>query len=432
MKYLRKFENEAAYEAYKESEDWITPNVSLCTGENTVKYEPFIPLPPHGYSQDYLTIVSASDNNVIGWKVSDVSEAKTISVSTDNGSTWTDVTSTTSGATLATLNTGDKLLIKGSNTAYGISSNYNYFTSSDQFNVEGNIMSLLYGDNFEDQATLSSNYTFENLFYNSKIVNACNLILPATTLANSCYSSMFQGCTSLVTAPELPATTLAFGCYQIMFRDCTSLVTVTAPELPATTLANNCYLSMFDGCTSLVTAPELPATTLAQGCYSKMFDGCTSLVTAPELPATTLAISCYSSMFYGCTSLVTAPELPATTLANSCYSNMFYGCTSLVTAPELPATTLAFGCYQIMFRDCTSLVTPATTLAQSCYYLMFYGCNNLSKITMLATNTSAFNCLSEWVKEVAATGTFIKNPAMKTLPTGVNGIPSGWTVEDAS
>lgn len=36
---------------------------------------------------------------------------------------------------------------------------------------------------------------------------------------------------------------------------------------------------MFNGCTSLTTAPELPATTLAQGCYSNMFKGCSSLNT---------------------------------------------------------------------------------------------------------------------------------------------------------
>ena len=34
-----------------------------------------------------------------------------------------------------------------------------------------------------------------------------------------------------------------------MFSDCTSLT--TAPELPATTLANYCYASMFKGCSKL-------------------------------------------------------------------------------------------------------------------------------------------------------------------------------------
>ena len=100
--------------------------------------------------------------------------------------------------------------------------------------------------------------------------------LEQTTLAASCYSSMFRSCTGLTSAPELPATTLAPGCYYSMFGDCTGLT--SAPELPATTLAPDCYTSMFNGCTGLTSAPELPATTLNKtSCYASMFNGCTDL-----------------------------------------------------------------------------------------------------------------------------------------------------------
>ena len=256
--------------------------------------------------------------------------------------------------------------------------------------------------------------------------------LPATTLAISCYSSMFSGCTGLTTAPELPVTTLDDSCYSSMFYGCTSLT--TAPELPATTLASNCYSYMFSGCTSLTTAPELPATTLEYECYYCMFQGCTSLTATPELPATILADWCYNCMFENCTSLTTAIELPATTLAQSCYGHMFNSCASLTEAPELPATTLASNCYGCMFQGCTSLTTapelPATTLADYCYYSMFYGCSKLNKITMLATDISGSSCLYYWVNGVSSTGTFIKHPNMTSLPSGFNGIPSGWTVQD--
>ena len=95
------------------------------------------------------------------------------------------------------------------------------------------------------------------------------------------------------------------------------------------TMANYCYRSMFQDCTSLTQAPALPATTLADYCYSYMFYGCTSLAQASTLPATTLAKYCYQEMFHGCTSLTQAPALPATILADGCYNNMFYNCTSL-------------------------------------------------------------------------------------------------------
>lgn len=37
-----------------------------------------------------------------------------------------------------------------------------------------------------------------------------------------------------------------------------------------------------------------------------------------------------------------------------------------------------------------------------------------------------------WVIGVASTGTFVKNPEMTSWPTGIYGIPEGWTVQDAS
>ena len=176
----------------------------------------------------------------------------------------------------------------------------------------------------------------------------------------------------------------------------------------------------------------LPATSLSSYYYSNMFNGCSALIAAPALPATRLARWCYASMFFGCSSLKTAPALPATTLANYCYSGMFRGCRALTTAPTLPATKLTEQCYMSMFNGCSSLVTapalPATTLVTYCYNSMFNGCSKLNNITMLATDISATNCLNDWVNGVAATGTFTKAASMTSLPSGVNGIPSGWTV----
>ena len=176
--------------------------------------------------------------------------------------------------------------------------------------------------------------------------------------------------------------------------------------LPATTLSENCYYFMFSGCSNLTTAPALPATTLATGCYLYMFQSCSSLTTAPELPATTLANNCYSSMFASCSSLTAAPELPATTLTNACYMEMFNGCSSLTAAPML----------------------PATTLVDFCYFLMFLNCSSLNSVTCLATDITAEFCTTNWLKNVAATGTFNKPMSMNgwTINSS-DGIPAGWT-----
>ena len=419
--YLKLFKTHSEYEAYSVGGEMLKPNVSYCRQENEVHYNPWT------WADTYLIFVAKE----AGTFTFTPQNSNVISYSTDNGDSWIVGNS-------VEVNSGDRVLWKGTMTPS--SSGMGTFSSTANFDAEGNVMSLLFGDNFKGQVDLTGKTNaFYQLFYNNdKVMSAENLSLPATTLANRCYYSMFQGCTSLVAAPELPATTLERQCYYSMFQGCTSLV--TAPEPPATTLADYCYGSMFKGCTALATAPVLPATTLASSCYSSMFQGCTSLVTAPSiLPATTLTSQCYYSMFQGCTSLVTAPELSATSIyygdEGSCV-NMFQGCTSLVTAPSiLHATTLNAGCYYGMFKGCTALtkapVLPATTLASSCYGEMFRGCTNLNYIKAMFTTTPGTDTMN-WVDGVASTGTFVKNSAATWNVTGVYGIPSGWTVETAS
>ena len=52
---------------------------------------------------------------------------------------------------------------------------------------------------------------------------------------------MFYGCTNLTTAPVLPATTLVQSCYSSMFRGCTSLnyIKATFTTTPSSTYTSN-------------------------------------------------------------------------------------------------------------------------------------------------------------------------------------------------
>ena len=104
------------------------------------------------------------------------------------------------------------------------------------------------------------------------------------------------------------------------------------------------FTSLFNNCAQLTSAPKLPATDLHEEGYLGMFAGCTSLTTAPELPATNLRSKCYQAMFQGCTSLTTAPKLKATTLQSQCYFRMFYGCTILNSVTMLATDVSAFEC----------------------------------------------------------------------------------------
>ena len=317
--------------------------------------------------------------------------------------TWTTIT--LNGTNTISMLSGERVYFRNDSGSFNwyyipADSFYTQINCSNYHKVGGNINSLLDYNNYNVAITP---YCFYNLFYkNEYLTDASELIFSKTSLAIGCYSWMFNKCTSLTSAPKLPSTTLAEYCYNGMFGGCTSLT--TAPALPATTLARSCYNGMFSICTALTSAPKLPATTLAIGCYQSMFGYCENLTTPPELPATTIARFCYEHMFQGCKSLTTAPALPAKTLEYSCYNSMFYGCTSLTTAPAL----------------------PAKTLAESCYYYMFQNCASLNSITVYADDISALNCTTDWLSNVASSGTF-RNLGSVIYPTGTSGIPTGWT-----
>ena len=186
-----------------------------------------------------------------------------------NGGAWTAF-----NGTIVSMSAGDEIWFKGDLTSgVGASSesSASKFYTSGKFYVSGNAQSLSSFNN-----TLLG-YHFARLFNKCVGLNVdvnTPLVLPATTLANYCYQNMFQGCTSLTTAPALPATTLAGYCYSYMFQGCTSLT--TAPELPATTLAGSCYSYMFQNCTSLNYIKALFTTTPSSTYTSNWVSGVAS------------------------------------------------------------------------------------------------------------------------------------------------------------
>ena len=233
-KYLAKFGSTSDYNTFAESNDYITPNVSAIYGSNTVFYNPYV----HDYSKDYLTF-EALESDTFAF-------TNDINYSIDNGETWTLLSANTN---TPTINVGEKIIWKAElmpTSSNGIGT----FSSTGEFNVMGNAMSLLYGDNFIGQVDLTGkDYAFYKLFNNcTKLINTDNLSLFATTLASSCYRMMFQYCTSLTTAPVLPATILTPQCYRYMFYGCTSLnsITMLATNIPSS-IANYCLKDWVSG-----------------------------------------------------------------------------------------------------------------------------------------------------------------------------------------
>lgn len=200
---------------------------------------------PDYYKKQYLTFEILS-SGVINWGADNTSTFQY----SKNGGEWT---SLAPNGTISVVN-NDKVRFKGTGNPIPGYINptqiFGFRGTTCSYNVYGNIMSLLGGDSFQNITTFPANNWFHQLFMSTSVIDASNLILPATTLTESCYSNMFNGCTSLIAAPELPATSLGQDCYQAMFYGCTSLT--TAPELLATeNFANHCYRWMFTNCANL-------------------------------------------------------------------------------------------------------------------------------------------------------------------------------------
>ena len=281
------------------------------------------------YAEQYLTLDVLTSGDIL-WTHSGLTTPITISYSKDYGVTWQTITTSASGTPIS-VNAGDKVLIKGTNSRYteGDKTKFSAFSGGTAtYNVEGNIMSLIYGDNFVGQTTLSTAWALANVFNTSNIVSARNLVIPATTLSDYCYRATFANCSYLTTPPELIATTLA------------------------------------------------------EGCYWYMFDNDSALTVAPDLPSTTLAVGCYVGMFHNCSGLTTAPDLLATTLPTSAYTSMFDSCT------------------------------------------------HLSYIKCLATSIVAASATTNWVRNVAPSGIFVKDASMTGWTIGISGIPNGWITQN--
>ena len=194
--------------------------------------------------------------------------------------------------------------------------------------IEGNIMSLIYGDNFSGQTTIQNNFQFRKLFSgDTTITSAENMVMPATTVTKQCYSQMFQGCSNLTKTPKtIGSSTMTWNgdyCWSDMFNSCTSLTTVPSGLLPATNLSSACYWCLFQNCTSLTTAPILPATTLVRNCYLSMFDGCSNLNYIEAMFTTSPSSSYMSNWVNGVASSGTFVKNSAATWTSSCGTSTY-------------------------------------------------------------------------------------------------------------
>lgn len=194
-------------------------------------------------------------------------DSKTIQYKKNDGE-WTSIASNTgSSAPSISVVPGDIVVFKGNNNRYYSGSGYNLFGGSATFKAYGNILSLIYGDNYQTETELpsavTSQHNFDSLFWkNSGITDASNIIMPQNT-KNTCYHRMFEDCINLEKAPALPSATLEPYAYEYMFANCSKLVYVKC--LATNMSATNCTSNWLGSVSSTGTFVKHPNATWPTG-----------------------------------------------------------------------------------------------------------------------------------------------------------------------
>ena len=105
MKHHKLFKTHSDYETYKNSDDYITSNVSFCEDNCDVHFEKL----RHNYAKDYFTFEAVEDNTFKFTRAG-------LFYSLDNGNTWVKLGANTATPTVST---GNKILFKGTMSPSG-------------------------------------------------------------------------------------------------------------------------------------------------------------------------------------------------------------------------------------------------------------------------------------------------------------------------
>lgn len=223
--------------------------------------------------------------------------------------------------------------------------------------------------------------------------NDTSVLLPKLALdENGVYTGkmyMFKGST-ILTVPKGKYRVLSgvTSDYTSMFEGCTTLLWIPDLELLGTNYSNAYSCSkMFQGCASLRTVGNLNL----KGCTSVyyMFQGCMQLESIASLDTST--VTNMGNMFNYCTALKSIPQFDTSNVTNM--SGMFSDCSALESLPQLDTgkvTNMGF-----IFRNCNNLnsIPQWDFRAATDLNYGFSGCSLLTEIPDLnldsVTNVSS-------------------------------------------
>ena len=144
-----------------------------------------------------------------------------------------------------------------------------------------------------------ADYMFSELFMNSKVVDATNLVIP-NAMGDYYYYKTFYSCTSLTSTPSLPFSEVGYYSCMDMFFGCTSLINIQPMTIRS--ISTGSMYNMFNNCKSLVDASMITITREKWDACASMFSKCTSLRKSPIIKGDITQSSC-NYMFSYCSSL---------------------------------------------------------------------------------------------------------------------------------
>lgn len=206
-RFIKSFQNDAAIQAAVDDKSLWHPYVALDDQLHRIDWNGKEP----GFIAQYLTIEILSGTEM---KI----ERQDVFYSI-NGGEWIEGPSDPANFLLS-VNPGDKIRFKGYNGGAGL---FMHQKSALQHIAYGNVESLEYGDDFIGKKEIKNTAAFKDMFrtqYATGLQSIENVILPATSLTEDCYNSMFRGLGNSglkIKAPFLPAPILTPGCYFEMF-----------------------------------------------------------------------------------------------------------------------------------------------------------------------------------------------------------------------
>lgn len=276
MKYLKEFETEIERRMCTDSQEYVS-----FSGETNKVH-----VHQYDYAEDYLTFIIKSPGTIVytaNTEYPDATYDNSLSYS-KNGGEWT---AKQNNITIQVAE-GDIIKFKG-NCGNGYDPHYDangvgrFSGSTASFDIAGNIVSLLFGDEFFHNKTALGLFVFRWLFAETNVINARKLCVIKNIGPNTQnpYVDMFYNCRLLESGPKLKQIiNITNNVYAYMLNSTNVLPDVSDFDfsllyclsgLFAGTKVTDDYLRSILPINPQTNNYYLPATVLTNGCYMSMF-----------------------------------------------------------------------------------------------------------------------------------------------------------------